>query len=66
VPARVIAVDLKLGIEYLPRYVEIHEGNRFARVYERNAEGSIRVLPATAAATPSGGGAVPRGAAPPR
>jgi hypothetical protein len=61
-PAHVVAVDLKLvrSIEYLPRYIEIHGGSKFARVYERKPDGTIAVMPPTPAAAAPGAAVAPR------
>jgi hypothetical protein len=62
--ARVVAVDIKLArrIEYLPRYVEIHDGNRIAKIYQRAADGTVTPLaaPAAHAATPGQASTTPR------
>jgi Calcineurin-like phosphoesterase len=47
VPAHVVAMDVKLvrNIEYLPRYIEIHDGNRIAKVYQRGPDGVVSAVP---------------------
>jgi len=45
--AQVIAADLKLirDIQYLPRYVQIHDGNRILQIYERKPNDTIVPVP---------------------
>jgi hypothetical protein len=66
VRARVVAIDIKLvrRIEYLPRYVEIHDGNKIEKIYQRDADGTVSPLPPPAANAPAPGEAPPAPARP--
>jgi hypothetical protein len=65
-PARMVAIDIKLvrRIEYLPRYVEIHDGNKIEKIYQRDADGTVSPLPAAAASAAAPGEAPPAPARP--